>query len=135
MNTQTTNSYRPSWDDLNPALPPAQSQNEAKLHWLTKRTIAAMPRNTLGLAVLRALGMRPPQRPSNPVTPQAIRESGERIRQMQTELAAAHEGVGETMIQTVDKVEELREAVSRGQAQATFEASIRAKSLRGTLEA
>lgn len=125
----------PTWDQLHPVLPPPVTQEQAIAHHNTRQVIGALPRNILGIACLRALNMRLPMPPRKPqvVTREQIEEANRRIQKIREEVAAEQKsGVVDT---TDSAVEELRESVVRSEAQATFDAHMRASQLRGTLKA
>jgi ABC-type phosphate transport system auxiliary subunit len=125
----------PTWDQLHPVLPLPVTQEQAITHHNTRQVIGALPRNILGIAILRALGMRPPMPPRPPqlVTREMVEESNRRIQKMREELAAEQSaGIVDT---TEQAVEELHDSVTRSEAQTAFEAQMRAKALRGTFQA
>lgn len=133
---------RPTWNDLHPVLPPRMTQKQALHHYNTKQAIGAMPRNILGIAILRALRMRLPNPPRQArlLTPAMLEESNRRIQQIREELASKGlTPTGRTESQPViqelpSKVEELRESVARTEAQSTFEAQMRVAELRRNLD-
>lgn len=124
----------PTWDQLHPVLPPPVTQEQAIAHHNTRQVIGALPRNILGIACLRALNMRLPMPPRKPqvVTRGQIEESNRRIQKIREEVARESSPVVDT---TDTAVEELRESVVRSEAQATFDAHMRASQLRSTLKA
>lgn len=124
-----------TYDQLHPLFPQPVTRDEAIAHHNTRQMIGALPRNILGIAILRALGMRLPMPPRNPqlVTREMVEASNRRIQKIREEVAAEKSaGVVDT---TDSAVEELRDSVTRTEAQSTFEAAMRAKALRGTLKA
>lgn len=123
-----------TWDQLHPVLPPPITQEQAIAHHNTKQAIGALPRNILGIAVLRSLNMRLPMPPRKPqmVTREMVEESNRRIQQMREELARESAPVVEDTTQQA--VEELRGSVVRTEAQSTFEAQMRARELRKSLD-
>lgn len=125
----------PTWNDLHPLFPEPMTRDEAIHHHNTKQSILALPRNILGIAILRALGMRLPMPPRPPqlVTREMVEESNRRIQKIREELAAEQSaGIVDT---TEQAVEELHDSVTRSEAQTAFEAQMRAKALRGTFQA
>lgn len=123
-----------TYDQLHPMFPPPVTRDEAIHHHNTKQAILALPRNILGIALLRALNMRLPMPPRQPqlVTREMVEESNRRIQKMREELAAEQSaGIVDT---TEQAVEELRESVTRSEAQSTFEGAMRAKELRRALD-
>lgn len=123
-----------TWDQLHPVLHPPITQEQAIAHHNTKQAIGALPRNILGIACLRALNMRLPMPPREPqmVTREMVEESNRRIQQMREELARESAPVVEDTTQQA--VEELRGSVARTEAQSTFEAQMRARELRKSLD-
>lgn len=125
----------PTWNDLHPVLPEPVTQQQALHHWNTKAAIRAMPRCILGIAILRGLGMQMPTPPTpkvQPITPAMLAESNRRIAKMREELAA--EAPGPQVVDTSEgAVEELRDSVTRAEAQSTFEGAMRASELRKSL--
>lgn len=124
----------PTWNDLHPVLPPRVTQEQALHHHNTKQAIGALPRNTLGIAILRALRMRLPNPPrqARVLTPAMVQASAQQIQKMREELAAqrAQDDGPDIVDTTQGAVEELRGSVTRSEAQSTFEAQMRAAELR-----
>lgn len=131
------NPSRPTWNDLHPVLPRPITQDQALSHHNTKQAIGALPRNILGIAILRALRMRLPNPPrqARPLTPAMLEESARQIQKMREELAAqrAQDDGPDIVDTTQGAVEELRGSVTRSEAQSTFEAQMRAAQLRKSL--
>jgi hypothetical protein len=123
-----------TWDQLHPVLPPPITQEQAIAHHNTRQAIGALPRNILGIAILRAMNMRLPMPPRRPqmVTREMVEESNRRIQQMREELARESAPVIEDT--TEGAMEELRGSVVRSEAQSTFEAQMRARELRKSLD-
>jgi hypothetical protein len=133
----------PSWDDLHPPMPRPVSQGEAIHHFNTKAAIRAMQRNILGVMILRALGMRlplPPTPKGQVITPAMVAETNRRLAEIRAEQAeqgrtiTGREESKPEIQQLPSKVEELRDSVTRSEAQTNFEAQMRAKEIRRGLE-
>lgn len=125
-----------AWDEnpLNPLRPPAiRNRSEWQLHQMNRQAIARMPRNMLGIALLMAAGAPLPAPPRAPVmepqrpmpTAEDIRKSAEAMHAMRLELADPG----------AERVEELNNSVAYAEAQTTFEAHMKASTLRETLKA
>ena len=90
------------------------------------------------MSILVAMGwIKPPQAANQPrLTKDMVEESNRRIQAMRDE--AAFEKLTpekpQDSVAVVDNVVELRDSVTRSEAQATFEASMRAKALRDSLK-
>lgn len=124
----------PTWNDLHPVLPEPVTQQQALHHWNTKAAIRAMQRCILGIAILRALNMRMPTPPTpkvQPITPAMLAESNRRLAKIREEVAA--ESAPQVVDTTEGAVEELRDSVTRAEAQSTFEGQMRAAELRKSL--